>query len=60
MEQSVIDLKKVEEVTNKKIKAANLQKVTIVAAIVDQVKVWNILFWISTNSSTKLLSISWL
>uniref|UniRef100_A0A3Q2E3Q6 Structural maintenance of chromosomes protein 5 n=1 Tax=Cyprinodon variegatus TaxID=28743 RepID=A0A3Q2E3Q6_CYPVA len=38
MEQSVIDLKKVEEVTNKKIKAANLQKVTIVAAIVDQVK----------------------
>lgn len=39
MEQSVIDLKKIEAETKEKIKAVNFQKVTITTAIVSQMKV---------------------
>ncbi|XP_061592251.1 structural maintenance of chromosomes protein 5 [Cololabis saira] len=38
MEQSVIDLKKIEEETKEKIAAVNLQKVTIVSAFMAQMK----------------------
>lgn len=52
MEQSVIDLKKVEEETKEKIAAVNSQKVSTVAAFTAQMKVWihelyMIDFWIS-------------
>lgn len=40
MEQSVIDLKKIEEETKEKIEAVNFQKVTIVKAFMAQMKVW--------------------
>lgn len=39
MEQSVIDLKKIEEETKEKIAAVNYQKVTIVTAFMAQMKV---------------------
>lgn len=41
-EHSIIDLKKIEEETKKKIKAVNLQKMTIVTAFVAHMKVWKI------------------
>lgn len=40
MEQSVIDLKTIEEQTKEKIAAVNSQKVTIVTAFMAQMKVW--------------------
>lgn len=42
MENNVIDLKKIEEETKEKVKAVNFQKTTIVAAFIDQMKVWKI------------------
>lgn len=39
MENSVIDLNKIEEETKKKIEAVNYQKVTIVSAFMTQMKV---------------------
>lgn len=40
MENSVIDMKTVEETTKENIAAVNSQKVTIAAAFVAQMKVW--------------------
>lgn len=40
MEQSVINLKKIEAETKEKIEALNLQKVNIVSAFMAQMKVW--------------------
>lgn len=40
MEQSVIDLQKIEEDTKEKVAAVNSQKVTIVTAFMAQMKVW--------------------
>lgn len=54
MENSVIDLNKVEEETKKKIAAVNHQKVTIVSAFMAQMKVRTIkLYWNQTAIKKK-------
>lgn len=58
MENSVIDLNKVEEETKKKIAAVNHQKVTIVSAFMAQMKVRTIkLYWNQTAIKKKKILI---